>query len=67
MELERSLDKISENDLHEIYNGSKARLNEYFILCVGRKWLDLYDMENPIVAALCQGAAMHFYNGTTGV
>jgi len=67
MDLERSPEKITENDLHEIYNGSKARLNEYFVLGSGRKWLDLYDINNPIVAALCQGAAMHFYDGTTGV
>jgi len=67
MILERSLEKITKNDLSELYNGSKARLEEYFSQGAGRKWLDLYDIEKPIVAALCQGAAMHFRDGTTGV
>ena len=31
MEIERSLEPLTENDLKELYVGSVKRLNEYFI------------------------------------
>jgi hypothetical protein len=67
MEIDRSLKTITCDDLKELYAGSVKRLNEYFILGGGAKWKKLYDIKNPIAVALCQGAAMHFHDGTNGI
>lgn len=67
MEIERSLEPLTKNDLKELYAGSVKRLHEYFITGQGRKWLSLYDIERPLVVALCQGAAMHFQDKVNGV
>lgn len=67
MIIERSLEPITKGDLKDLYNGSIQRLYEYFIQGHGVKWRDLYDIENPLVAALCQGSAMHYYDGVNGV
>lgn len=67
MEIERSLELITKNDLKELYAGSVSRLYEYFITGWGRKWQSLYTIEQPIAVALCQGAAMHFHDKVNGV
>ena len=59
MEIERSREPITKSDLKELY--------EYFLDGNGRKWLKLYDIEQPLAVALCQGAAMHFHDKTNGV
>lgn len=65
--LERSLEPITRTDLSELFEGSKKRLQAFFLDTQGSKWLKLYDIENPIAVALCQGAALHFCDGRNGV
>ncbi len=67
MEIERSLEPLNNNDLNDLYEGSVKRLHEYFLIGQGRKWLELYDIKQPLAVALCQGAAMHYYDNTNGV
>ena len=67
MEIERSLEPLSRDDLGELHVGSVNRLYEYFIQGKGTKWNKLYNIEKPITAALCQGAAMHFHDGSNGI
>lgn len=67
MEIERSLEPITCDDLRKLYEGSVKRLHEYFIQGNGIKWKELYNIEKPIAVALCQGAAMHFYDHTNGI
>lgn len=67
MEIERSLETITINDLKELYAGSIKRLHEYFITGQGKKWQKLYNIEQPLAVALCQGAAMHFHDKVNGV
>jgi len=67
MEIERSLEVITISDLKELHLKSCTRLADYFIRGKGTKWQDQYDIENPLVVALCQGAAMHYYDGKNGI
>jgi hypothetical protein len=67
MEIERSLEPLTENVLKELYSGSVKRLHEYFLIGQGSKWLELYDIKQPLAVALCQGAAMHFHDKVNGV
>ncbi len=67
VDIERSLEPITEADLQELYDGSVNRLREYFIRGNGAKWRELYSIEEPLAVALCQGAAMHFHDQTNGV
>jgi len=67
MKIERSLALLTENDLDELYTGSVKRLNEYFITGQGQKWQHLYDIEQPLAVALCQGGAMHYYDKVNGI
>lgn len=67
MEIERSLELVTKNDLKELYDGSVKRLYEYFITGQGIKWKSLYDIKQPLAVALCQGAAMHFHDKMNGV
>lgn len=67
MEIERSLEPFTINDLRDLYEGSAKRLREYFIDGEGAKWKTLYDIEKPLVAALCQGGAMHYHDKVNGV
>lgn len=67
MEVERSLEPITESDLEELYEGSVKRLREYFVQGRGAKWWQLYNIENPLAVALCQGGAMHYYDKANGV
>lgn len=64
---ERSFEPLELDDLTEIYTGSVERLKEHFLLGDGRKWFDLYDIESPLAVALCQGAAMHYFDKKNGV
>ena len=66
-EIERSLEPLIESDLKELFSGSMKRLKEYFILGNGRKWGTLYNIEEPLFAALCQGAAMHYHDKVNGI
>jgi len=43
------------------------RLKEYFVSGDGRKWKNLYNIERPLVVALCQGAAMHYCDKVNGI
>ena len=67
MEVDRSLEQITKDDLKDLYVGSVKRLREYFIHGEGAKWENFYNIEQPLVAALCQGAAMHYSDKITGV
>ena len=64
---ERSTSKITANDLEELLAGSRHRLAGYFVYGEGIKWKELYDIRKPLCIALCQGAAMHYYDNTNGV
>jgi hypothetical protein len=67
MELERSLEPLTADDLNELYVGSTSRLRDYFVQGQGAKWKDLYSIENPLAAALCQGGAMHYHDSVNGI
>ena len=67
MDIERSLEPITKNDLKELYIGSVKCLDEYYINGGGVKWKSLYDIKRPLAVALCQGAAMHFHDKVNGV
>jgi len=67
MEAEQSYELITINDLKELYIGSLNRLKEYFVFGHGKKWNILYNIEQPLVVALCQGAAMHYYDKVNGI
>jgi hypothetical protein len=64
---ERNYSQIDESDLRVLLNNSKTVLHKYFYSSKGNKWLDLYDINNPICVALCQGAAMHYFDKTNGI
>ncbi len=67
MDIERSLEAITKDDLKDLYAGSVTRLEEYFVKGQGAKWKNLYDVEQPLAVALCQGAALHFHDKVNGV
>ncbi len=67
MEIERSPEPITNEDLKELYNRSVQRLREYFVHGQGSKWEDLYNFEKPLAVALCQGGAMHYHDGFNGI
>jgi hypothetical protein len=67
MEIERSPEPITIEDLKELYNGSVQRLHEYFVQGQGVKWKELYNIEKPLAVALCQGGAMHYHDGVNGI
>lgn len=67
MIIDRSYSEISENNLKELLSGSINRLSEYFIYGAGKKWSVLYNIAEPLCVALCQGAAMHYYDKKNGV
>lgn len=64
---ERSYSDITLEDLRELIEGSVKRLTEYFILGKGAKWQELYNIHAPLLIALCQGAAMHYYDKINGI
>ena len=64
---ERNYSYIVSKDLQKLFEGSKERLYQYFLQGIGKKWLEHYDIESPICIALCQGAAMHYYDKKNGV
>ncbi len=67
MEIERSPELITKEDLKELYEGSVQRLQQYFIQGQGAKWKNFYNIEKPLAVALCQGAAMHYHDGVNGI
>ncbi len=67
MEIERSLEPLTKNDLNDLYTGSIKRLNEYFITGKGQKWQHLYSISEPLAVALCQGGAMHYHDKVNGI
>ena len=67
MEVERSLEPITNDDLREIYAGSRDRLKKYFVQGKGKIWANHYKIESPLAVALCQGAAMHYHDGVNGI
>lgn len=67
MEIERSLELLTDDDLNDLYLGSIERLKEYFVIGKGSKWQSLYNIENPLAVALCQGAAMRFHDKENGI
>jgi hypothetical protein len=42
-------------------------LRQHFVDGPGQKWTNLYDINQPLAVALCQGAAMHYYDRVNGV
>jgi hypothetical protein len=67
MDIERSIAFITGDDLEDLFSGSIERLAAYFVHGSEKQWSALYDISRPIAAALCQGAAMHYYDKTNGV
>ncbi|MFW9817948.1 MAG: hypothetical protein ACFFEW_18730 [Candidatus Thorarchaeota archaeon] len=67
MDSERSYDLITVDDLKDLHRGSIECLREYYIHGHGKKWSSLYDIEKPLCVALCQGAAMHYHDGSNGI
>ncbi len=67
LEIERATAEISRDDLAELLAGSIDCLERYFLWGKGRKWQALYDLEQPLAVALCQGAAMHYLDKVNGV
>lgn len=67
IEIERFLEPITKGDLKELLEGSFKRLKEYFVNRNGIKWLKYYNIEQPLVAALCQGAALHYCDKSNGI
>lgn len=67
IEVERSLEPITKEDLRELLEGSIKRLRDYFVYGNGVKWLKYYDIEQPLVTALCQGAALHYCDNSNGI
>jgi len=67
LDIKRSPEPISIQDLKELYSGSVKRLREYFVQGQGVKWQKLYCIEQPLTVALCQGGAMHYYDKINGI
>lgn len=67
MEIERSLEPITREDLIDLYQGSTKRLSQYFLEGEGRKWSRYYNIEKPLAVALCQGAALHYHDHRNGI
>lgn len=64
---ERNYSDITPADLKDLLEGSIARLDEYFIFGKGAKWSTSYNIRKPLCIALCQGAAMHYYDKINGI
>lgn len=62
--VERSLAKIDERDLQRMTDLSRVRREEFFTR--NPRWRPLYT-DRCLCVALCQGAALHYLNGTNGV
>jgi len=60
VEIERSIEPLTDEDLKELCVGSVKCLREYFVQGQGVKWRSLYNIEQPLAVALCQGGAMHY-------
>jgi hypothetical protein len=69
MEIERSLEPITREDLIDLYQGSTKRLGQYFLKGEDRKWSRYYNynIEKPLAVALCQGAALHYHDHRNGI
>jgi hypothetical protein len=63
----RSYAEITHRDLEELLDGSIARLKQYFVEGKGEKWSHLYNIPEPLCVALCQGAAMHYFDKCNGI
>ena len=62
MEAECSYELITKNNLKELYIGNMNGLKEYLIFGYDKKWNILYNIQQPLVAALGQGITMHYYD-----
>ena len=67
MIIKRAMAPITKADLKDLLNGSVNCLKEYYIYGKGIKWNKLYNIKKPLVVALCQGAAMHYYDKSNGI
>ncbi|MCP4550831.1 MAG: hypothetical protein GY834_02055 [Bacteroidetes bacterium] len=67
MKVERSLEILTDEDLKNLYLVSKKLLKEYFVIGKGVKWKNLYNIENPLAVARCQGATMHYHDKSNGI
>ena len=47
MDIERSMEILSTEDLNELYLGSLTRLVEYYDSERGLKWKELYNIKKP--------------------
>lgn len=63
----RSFAIITEQDLSDILVKSKEKIKDFFTSETGVKWKRYYEYANPLCIALCQGAAMHYYDKTNGI
>lgn len=62
----RLMQEITKDDLQKICDGSQKHLSLWFADNPDSPVSKMYAADNPIAVALCQGAAMHYYNSTTG-
>jgi len=67
LETIRNYAEINLDDLNILLEKSKRKIFSFFESTVGQKWQSLYDYKNPICIALCQGAAMHYYDKINGI
>ncbi len=64
---ERNYSEITKEDLITLLQGSIDCLQSYFVKGDGTKWQSLYNIYKPLCVALCQGAAMHYYDKKNGI
>lgn len=60
----RSFERITRDDLHRLGALASEDRDDFFTRL--RDWAELYE-DRVLCTALCQGAALHYVDGTTGV
>lgn len=64
---ERNYSEIGKDDLKALLKRSIETINNKFYHGNCTKWLELYNLKEPLCIALCQGAAMHYHDKSNGV
>lgn len=63
---ERIFKELTKEDLILLKEEAEKTFLKYFKE-ENTQYLDYYDFDNPYCVALCQGAAMHYYDKTNGI